>query len=236
MTFDPQAWANLGPDEVGPDAILTSPTATALYTNPIAIAQGAAGAPRVLPPAIGGGWFQMGPPLVVSTPVAQVDLAPAELDDPAYVAARVELRVRVVSNEVGLRMRVSSDGGATFSSTSNHYLRLQGAAVGGDSLATAGEWTLCDPVVDGTAANRWAQLRVDLHDLANGALQPHSMAARSTRRMTVQTGNFRLDHWTGVLSSLHSGLGARVNAWRIFAESGNIAELHAVFYGLRRGI
>lgn len=52
MSFPETGWQNQGNDHLGTDKVATSFTAWALYNNPIAIAQGADGAPRIKPPAL----------------------------------------------------------------------------------------------------------------------------------------------------------------------------------------
>lgn len=100
-------WTTLADSQLDPDAPLTSELAYAWRDNPIAIAEGAVGAPRVQPEALDLHLARI--ELTDTTPVTVTGINPSNLVT-IYVFAYSSHNT--LSNS--LRIRFSNDGGATF--------------------------------------------------------------------------------------------------------------------------
>ncbi len=220
---------------LGVDRIFTSPTARALYDNPIAIAEGAAGAPRIALAA----HERAIRPLVLIQSQQPVSAAVVEfssgVDSSLYDVFVLEIIDAIPeTNNVSLYMRWSVDAGANFISAASSY---RWATSGQDTAGTT------------AAGNSNTATEIRLSGAVGIVAAANYQGFSGTVEMTgfVRTTKEKAARWHATYSCNPNGdgvaltgaglsnnatlRGADVDAMQLFMSSGNIGSGTFNLYG-----
>lgn len=160
----------LDEQQLGVDKVATSPTAFALYNNPIAIAEGAAGAPRIRPAAVAGTEVAAGTARTVYlNPLEHRTFARTSVDQAALAFAWTVAQTGTIRLSLQ-HAKAGEDGDVDVQVFKNETL-VQAWATSSTSFVTRIITSLAITAGDRLAIRHWAGASPDYARLINITIQ-----------------------------------------------------------------